>query len=141
VLWLWLVIDPVTKIVPMLHLGPRTQDAAHAVVHGLRTVLAPGCVPVITSDGLRQYFYAVTAHFGQWVQVGRHRRWQVAPALIYGQVQKCYRRRRLVRVRYRMLYGTGTCLQSTLQRLGLSGRLTTALSSASISPRGMVATP
>ena len=30
VLWLWLVIDPRTKILPVLHLGPRTQNAAHA---------------------------------------------------------------------------------------------------------------
>src|SRR5206468_156092 len=27
VLWLWLVVDPVTKIVPVLHLGPRTQES------------------------------------------------------------------------------------------------------------------
>jgi hypothetical protein len=25
------------------------------------------CIPVCTSDGLNQYFYALTAHFGQWV--------------------------------------------------------------------------
>src|SRR5262249_22086702 len=31
VLWLWVVVDPLTKIIPVLHLGPRTQDAAHAV--------------------------------------------------------------------------------------------------------------
>jgi IS1 family transposase len=126
VLWLWLVIDPVTKIVPVLHLGPRTQESAHAVVHGRRTVLAPGCVPVITSAGLRQYFYAVTAHFGWWRQGSRCRVWQVAPALVYGQVQKVYRRRRLVRVRHRMLCGTRKRLQTTLQGLGRSGRLTTA---------------
>jgi IS1 family transposase len=126
VLWLWLVIDPVTKIVPVLHLGPRTQESAHSVVHTLRAVLAPGCVPVMTSDGLRQYFYAVTAHFGQWVQRGRRRRWEVSPALVYGQVQKSYCRHRLVRVHYRMLCGTAERLRTTLQRLGLSGRLTTA---------------
>jgi hypothetical protein len=54
--------------------------------------LAPGCIPLFTSDGLNLYFYALTAHFGQWLQVG-HRgrkalRWQVAAGLIYGQVKK-----------------------------------------------------
>jgi hypothetical protein len=51
-----------------------------------------------TSDGLRLSYYALTAHFGQWIGRGRHRAWQVAGTLLYGQVQKIYRRRRLVRV-------------------------------------------
>jgi hypothetical protein len=41
-------------------------------------------------------------------------------------VQKGYRRRRLVRIRYRMLCGTLSQVCTALQRLGLSGRLTTA---------------
>jgi transposase-like protein len=52
VLWLWLAIDPCTKILPVLHLGPRTQNAAHTVIHSLRQLLAPGCLPLFTSDGL-----------------------------------------------------------------------------------------
>ncbi len=67
VLWLWLAIDPSTKIIPVLHLGPRTQNAAHTVIHSLRQLLAPGYLPLFTSDGLNLYFYALTAHFGQWL--------------------------------------------------------------------------
>jgi len=52
VLWLWLAIDPCTKILPVLQLGPRTQIAAHRLIHSLRQNLAPGCVPLFTSDGL-----------------------------------------------------------------------------------------
>ena len=127
-LWLWLVVDPISKIIPVLHLGARNQAAAHIVVHELHTRLAPGCLPVFTSDGLNQYFYALTAHFGQWVVgVGRRaRRWQVAAGLIYGQVKKRYQQRRLVRVSYLMRCGTREALHSTLQGLGLSGRLNTA---------------
>ena len=62
VLWIWLAIDPCTKILPVLHLGPRTQNAAHRVIHSLRLSLAPGCLPLFTSDGLNLYFYALTAH-------------------------------------------------------------------------------
>src|SRR5918998_1782132 len=94
VLWLWLALDPLTKLVPAVHLGPRTQASAHAVVHALRDRLAPGCVPIVTSDGLRLYFYALTAHFGQWVAEGPRRAWRVVETLVYGQVQKRYRRRR-----------------------------------------------
>src|SRR5262249_40852321 len=35
VLWLWLAIDPCTKLLPVLQLGPRTQNAAHRVIHSL----------------------------------------------------------------------------------------------------------
>jgi len=130
VLWLWLAIDPLTKILPVLSLGPRTQHAAHLLIHSLRQILAPGCLPLFTSDGLNLYFYALTAHFGQWLTLGRRgrnlRRWQVEPGLIYGQVKKCYQRRKLVRVTHVMRLGTQSALAVVLQGLGLSGRLNTA---------------
>ncbi len=67
ILWLWLAIDPFTKLLPVLELGPRTQSMAHRLIHSLRQSLAPGCIPLFTSDGLNLYFYALTAHFGQWL--------------------------------------------------------------------------
>jgi IS1 family transposase len=130
VLWIWLAIDPRTKILPVLSLGPRTQSAAHLLIHSLRQSLAPGCLPIFTSDGLNLYFYALTAHFGHWLETGhkgRHgRQWQVAAGLFYGQVKKCYRRRKLVRVRYVVRLGTEDALTAALQGLGFSGRLNTA---------------
>jgi IS1 family transposase len=130
VLWLWLVIDPRTKILPVLELGPRTQHLAHRVIHSLRQHLAPGCLPLFTSDGLNLYYYALTAHFGDWLQVCRRgrnvRQWQVAAGLIYGQVKKSYRRRKLVRVSHVIRLGTEEALKATLQGLGYSGRLNTA---------------
>jgi transposase-like protein len=83
-LWLWLAIDPLTKIIPVLQLGPRTQNVAHMVIHSLRQLLAPGCLPLFTSDGLNLYFYALTAHFGQcsrWLaEGGKHAggKWRLA---------------------------------------------------------------
>jgi hypothetical protein len=50
----------------------------------------------------------------------------VAAGLIYGQVKKCYRRRKLVRVTHVMRLGTDAALKVALQGLGLSGRLNTA---------------
>src|SRR6266516_1073026 len=130
VLWLWLAIDPCTKILPVLHLGPRTQNVAHKVIHSLQQILAPGCLPLFTSDGLNLYFYALTAHFGQWLEVVQRRRhirqWQVAAGLIYGQVKKSYQRRKLVRVTPVMRLGTEASLTVALQGMGFSGRLNTA---------------
>jgi transposase-like protein len=40
ILWLWLAIDPLTKILPVLELGPRTQTMAHRLIHSLRQILA-----------------------------------------------------------------------------------------------------
>jgi hypothetical protein len=58
VLWLWLAIDPLTKILPVLQMDPRTQHMVHLLIHSLRQRLAPGCLPIFTSDGLNLYFYA-----------------------------------------------------------------------------------
>jgi Integrase core domain len=50
----------------------------------------------------------------------------VEPSLIYGQVKKCYRRHKLVRVAQVMRLGTEAALQVALQHLGFSGSLNTA---------------
>jgi hypothetical protein len=70
------------------------------------------------------------AHFGQWLEVVRRGRkvsqWHVAAGLIYGQVKKSYRRRKLVRVTHVMRLGTEDALKVALQGWGFSGRLNTA---------------
>lgn len=52
--------------------------------------------------------------------------WQVAAGLIYGQVKKSYRRRKLMRVSQVMRLLTQAALKAPLQELGFSGRLNTA---------------
>jgi hypothetical protein len=93
----------------------------------------PFCIPLLTSDGLNLYFSALTAHFGQWLPLGRRGRkvlrWQVAAGLIYGQVKKSYRRRQLVRVMPVMLLLTQADLSVALQAMSFSGRLNTATTS------------
>lgn len=88
--WLWVALDPVTKVIPTLHLGPRTTEAAMHFVHQLVQSLAPGCVPAFTTDGLRAYFYALTAHFGYWThEMGQRKaHWQVSERLLHGQLVK-----------------------------------------------------
>jgi IS1 family transposase len=137
-LWVWFAIDARTKVIAVLRVGPRTQPTpapaaqrsgvAHAVVHTLVKVLAPDCLPVFTSDSLKLYFYALTAHFGGWVETaGRQTRyWQVHAQLLYGQVVKHYRRRRLVRVERRALLGSPDQLTAALRSGGKSGTIQTA---------------
>ena len=65
-MWVWVACDVTTKIIPVIQVGGRTQEMAYHVVHELKGRLRPGCVPVFSTDGLRHYFYALTAHFGRW---------------------------------------------------------------------------
>jgi IS1 family transposase len=127
-LWVWFAIDARTKIIPVLKAGPRTQSVAHAVAHALVKVLAPDCLPIFTSDGLKLYFYALTAHFGSWVDsAGKQtHHWQVRAELLYGQLVKHYRRRRLVSVERRALLGSLDQLKAALYSSGQSGTLQTA---------------
>ena len=127
-LWLWVALDVTTKFIPAFSLGPRTQDMAHHLIHQVRQTLGAGHLPVFSSDGLNLYFYALTAHFGQWIHDASRpkRTWRALPGLLYAQVQKIHRRRRLVRVNRQMLCGSLEDFTARLQALGLSGRIQTA---------------
>ncbi len=45
ILWLWVAVDPLTKLIPVLHLGARTQASAHAFIHDLHQRLPPLASP------------------------------------------------------------------------------------------------
>jgi IS1 family transposase len=126
--WLWLALDAKTKLIAAAQLGPRTQDSAHALIHSLTRVLAPGYIPAFTSDGLNLYFYSLTAHFGAWVDnlQSKKQEWLVAASLLYGQLIKSYRRRKLARVERVMRTGSLDALQLQLQQAGWSGIVQTA---------------
>jgi len=126
--WLWVACDASTKLIPAFTLGPRTQALAHQLVHERSHRLAPGCLPVFASDGLALYFYALTAHFGQWVQGAgqRKRRWLVDDQLLYAQLIKRYRRRRLAEVCHHVYLGSAEAYRQALCAIGLSGRIQTA---------------
>ncbi len=99
---------------------------AQRVVHQVVQVLAPGCVPLFLTDGLKEYAPAFLTHFGQWVQPPRRRatgpapqpRWMPLPQLRYAQVIKTMRRRRLIRVRYRVVFGTLAAIEQVLAAHG-----------------------
>ena len=84
--WLWLAIDPISKAIPSLHLGGRTSGDAYALVHDLTSRLHRDCIPAFTTDGLRSYFYALTAHFGHWHRSPRDRKdhWLTSKHLLHG---------------------------------------------------------
>jgi IS1 family transposase/transposase-like protein len=126
--WLWLAFDPVSKAIPALHLGGRTKDDAFALVHDLKLRLRPDCIPAATTDGLRSYFYALTAHFGTWFRPPRARRdhWQVSDELYYGQLVKRKSKRRVTFTHTRMVWGKRKALFARLLQAGLRPLIQTA---------------
>ena len=105
---------PITKVLLTIDVGDRTLAMAQRVVHQVVQVLAPGCVPLFLTDGFKEYTTALLTHYGQWVQPARWRaqgptpkpRWVPLPGLLYAQVVKTVRRRRLVDVKHRIVLTT-----------------------------------
>jgi IS1 family transposase len=124
--WVWAAIDPVSKLLLTMDVGDRTLAMAQRVVHQVAQVLAPGCVPLFLTDGFKEYGTALLAHFGHWVQLPRRQaagpaprpRWMPLPALLYAQVVKQYRRRRVVHVRHRVVFGTLARVNQVLAATG-----------------------
>jgi IS1 family transposase len=124
--WVWTAMDPQSKLLLVIDVGTRTLEMAQRVVHQVVQRLMPGSVPLCLTDGLKDYGTAFLAHFGQWMQPARRRdkgplpkpRWIPVPALLYAQVVKSYRRRRIIGVKYRVVFGTIERVQQVLSACG-----------------------
>ena len=124
--WVWVAMDPEKKLLLAIDVGNRTLVMAQRVVHQVAQVLAPDCAPLFLTDGFREYLTALLTHYGHWVQPERRQaqgpapkpRWMPLPQLLYAQVVKTVRRRRLVRVRHRVVFGTLETVNAVLAPLG-----------------------
>ena len=124
--WVWTAMDPESKLLLVMDVGPRTLAMAQRVAHRVSGVLAPGYLPLFLTDGLKEYGTALLRHFGHWVQPERRQdkgprpqpRWRPQPGLLYAQVVKAYRRRHIVAVTHRVVFGT---LDAVEQVLGACG--------------------
>jgi hypothetical protein len=83
-------------------------------------------VPLFLTDGLKDYGTALLTHFGYWMHPERRQdkgpipkpRWMPLPALLYAQVVKSYRRRRIVGVKHRVVFGTQLAIEAVLAHCG-----------------------
>ena len=124
--WVWTAMDPTSKLLVVVDVGCRTLAMAQRVVHQVTRVLAPGGVPLFLTDGLKDYGTALLTHFGFWMQPERRQdkgplpkpRWMPLPELLYAQVVKSYRRRRLVGVKHRVVFGSRLAIEQMLARCG-----------------------
>jgi IS1 family transposase len=124
--WVWGAMDPESKRRLAIDVGDRTLAMAQRVVHHVTQVLAPDCAPLFLTDGLRESLTALLTHYGPWVQPPRRQakgpepqpRWRPLPHRLYAQVVKTVRRRRLVDVKPRVVFGSLEAVNQILARLG-----------------------
>src|SRR5215475_5797311 len=124
--WVWTAMDPTSKLLVGVDVGCRTLAMAQRVVHQVTRVLTPGCVPLFLTDGLKEYGTALLTHFGSWIHPARRQatgplpkpRWMPLPQLLYAQVVKSYRRRRMVGVTHRVVFGTQLAIEQVLEACG-----------------------
>jgi transposase-like protein/IS1 family transposase len=124
--WVWVAMDPVCKLILAVDVGDRTIAMAQRLVHQVTRVLMPHCAPLFLSDGFREYLTALVTHYGCWLQPERRcnkgpqprPRWMPQPALLYAQVVKRYRRRRIVGVKHRVIFGPAAIIESILAKRG-----------------------
>src|SRR2546427_569785 len=124
--WVWTAMDPESKLLLAIDVENRTLAMAQRVVHQVVQVVAPDCVPLFLTDGFREYMTALLTHYGHWVQPPRRQvtgptpkpRWMPLPQLLYAQVVKTVRRRRLVDVQHRVVFGTLEAVNYVLAPMG-----------------------
>src|SRR5215813_3892160 len=124
--WVWTAMDPQSTLLVVVEVGSRTLALAQRVVPQVTEGLAPGCVPLLLTDGLKDDATALLTHCGQWRHPARRQergpmpkpRWRPLPALLYAPGVKSYRRRRLVGVRHRVVFGTRLAIEEVLARCG-----------------------
>lgn len=119
-------MDPVCKLILAVDVGDRTLVMAQHLVHQVTQVLASHCAPLFLTDGFREYLTALVTHYGRWVHPERRQakgpqpkpRWMPRPGLLYAQVVKRYRRRRLVGGTHRVIFGAAETIASILTKRG-----------------------
>jgi IS1 family transposase len=124
--WVWVAMDPESKVLLAIDVGTRTLAMAPRVVHQVAQAVAPDCAPLFLTDGFREYLTALLPHYGHWVQSPRRQapgpapkpRWMPQPGLLSAQVVKTVRRRRLVDVQHRVVFGTLEAVEQVLAACG-----------------------
>jgi len=124
--WVWVAMDPVCKLILAVDVGDRTLAMAQRLVHQVTRVLVPHGTPLFLSDGFREYLTALVTHYGCWLQPERRRhngpqprpRWMPLPELLYAQVVKRDRRRRIVGDTHRVIFAPAAIIESILAKRG-----------------------
>jgi len=122
--WVWVATAPLNKLLLATEVGERSLEMAQRLVHAVVGMLAPGVVPLFLTDQLAAYGKALLAHFGGWVQKVSEKservlyRWMPDARLRYAQIKKHYRRRKIVAVTTRVVFGVKEAVRTALSAVG-----------------------
>ncbi len=127
-IWIWTAITAQSKLILSFHIGRRSSEDAHHLLHQVWQRLKPDCLPIFTTDGLNQYFYGITAHFGNWWKPPRARKyhWKPDPRLLYAQLRKRRWGRKVSFLYSIVQLGERAALKARLVALGFTGTVQTA---------------
>ena len=123
--WVWVVFDPVNKLVLSLLVGEREEEQAVGVLNQLKARLVAGCLPLFTSDQLPQYLKALLRVFGRWVQPQRrgergrfpNPRPEAPDDLLYATVNKQKQNGHLVSVTRQVVLGDPAAIAQKLEAI------------------------
>lgn len=127
-------MDPKTKLVVALKVGKRTEQQTRQLVQEAKDRLAPGCLPALFSDAYEAYPQAILEAFGHRYPVPRQGatgrrpkpRLRCPRGLVYAQVKKHYRGKRVEWIEIRPIFGK-VKLAATLKKLGFRQVNTSAI--------------
>ena len=123
--WIWVVFDPVSKLVLSLVVGEREEEQAVGVLSQLKARLAAGCLPLFTSDQLPQYLQALLRVFGRWIQPQRrgergrlpNPRPEAPDDLLYATVHKHKQNGRVTSVTTQVVLGDPAAIARQLEAI------------------------
>jgi hypothetical protein len=121
--WVWVVFDPVNKLVLAMLVGEHEAEQAVGVLSRFKARLAEGCLPLLTSDQLPHYAQAILQLFGRWVQPPRKGnrgrfptpRLEPPEGLQYATVHKERDNGRVVSVTTQVVYGQRKAILARLK--------------------------
>jgi hypothetical protein len=125
--WVWTALDPESQLLVVIDLGPRTLAMAEGVVHHVAQILAPDLCTSVSdrrahgvSDGVTDPLRALgaTATPADTRSSAQAPVEAAATQLLYAQVVKSYRRRRLVAVKHQVGFGTMERVKQVLSACG-----------------------
>jgi IS1 family transposase/transposase-like protein len=125
--WIWTAVDPVHKLVLAFYVGDRKKEQAEGLLKKLKSVLAEGCKPLLTSDQLPHYAGAILKVFGRLVKPRRNGsrgrfpnpRPEPGEDLHYATVCKQRKGRRIVSVITKVVFGPVEAVSNRLKAMGM----------------------
>jgi IS1 family transposase len=132
--WDHVAFDPEHRLVVSVVPGKRTVENVEAVVQDFKRRTGGRMMNLITSDEYKPYKGAILKAYGRRVRPrrtgkrGRPRAaYQVAPPqLRYATVHKTRRKGRVVKIDYRVIFGTATAVAAALAASPVSNKINTA---------------